>query len=398
MRFDTTSVPMSKSSLVLSAALALVASACCASTGSGGVRVDTGAKAAGPSTGSGGVHVDSGAKVADGALTSGLPTPPGAANLPRPSGAPGNLKVLDWAGFKSAVSYTFDDGQRSHIEHYAELQATGVRLTFFVNSGSMTGETDLVSTFSQAARDGHEIGNHTAHHCHADPDGTLHGAAPQTACSGTSAGADLDECTAFIKSTLGASQVWTAASPFGDQGFDAAAGERFFLNRSAAGGSVAPSDDTNPFHLPMWEPAENDTVEKFDAALDRSHAAGRWLIMLLHSIAPTTSRLYATVDISAVTGSIVHAKSLGDVWIDSMANVGAYWRGQKVLSAVTPTTSGATQTSTWTWTLPAHFPTGRTLRVRMDGGTLSQGGKTLPWDGHGYYEIALDAGALTLSP
>lgn len=93
-----------------------------------------------------------------------------------------------------------------------------------------------------------------------------------------------------------------------------------------------------------------------------------------------------------------------------MANVGAYWRGQKVLSSVTPmSTTGPsgngptrtptqTQTWTWTWTLPAHFPPGRLLRVKVDGGTLSQRGRPLPWDGHGYYEIALDAGSLTLSP
>ena len=97
-----------------------------------------------------------------------------------------------------------------------------------------------------------------------------------------------------------------------------------------------------------------------------------------------------------VTGSVAHAKSLGDVWIDSMVNVGAYWRGQKLLSAVTPATAGGGQT--WTWTLPAHFPPGKFLRVTVDGGTLSQNGTPLPWDAHGYYEIALDAGSLTLSP
>jgi hypothetical protein len=50
---------------------------------------------------------------------SGLPVPPGASDRPRPSGAPGNLTVLDWAGFKSALTYTFDDGQPSQIAHYA---------------------------------------------------------------------------------------------------------------------------------------------------------------------------------------------------------------------------------------------------------------------------------------
>jgi hypothetical protein len=76
--------------------------------------------------------------------------------------------------------------------------------------------------------------------------------------------------------------------------------------------------------------------------------------------------------------------------------VGAYWRGQKLLSSATPTISG--NTWTWTWSLPDHFPAARHLRVKVDGGTLSQGGKTLTWDPHGYYDIALDAGALTLSP
>lgn len=331
-----------------------------------------------------------------------LPVPTGAANVPRPSGTPGNLKVLDWAGFKSAVSYTFDDGQPSQIEHYAELQAAGVRLTFFVNSGSATWQADFVTTFSQAVRDGHEIGNHTAHHCHADPDGTLYtGTSTQrAACAGTSPAAELDGCTAFITSQLGAPHVWTSAWPFGDVGFAAAASERFFLNRGAWNGTVAPNDETDPFNLPIWGPAEHDTVERFDAEIDRAHASDRWIILLLHSLAPTSAPWYATVDVSAVTGSIAHAKSLGDVWIDSLVNVGAYWRAQKLIAALTPAVSGTTQAPTWIWTwkLPEHFPAGKHLRVRVDGGTLAQGGSALAWDGHGYYQVALDAGSLTLSP
>jgi hypothetical protein len=327
-----------------------------------------------------------------------LPMPPGAADVPRPSGTPGKLKVLDWAGFRSAVSYTFDDGQPSQIEHYDELAATGVRLTFFVNSASASWESDFVSTFSRAARDGHEIANHTVHHCHADPDGTLYtgtGAA-RTACAGASAAAEFDDCTTFISEKLGAPHVWTSAWPFGDAGYAAAATARFFLSRGAGPGTVAPNDETDPFNLPIWGPAEHDTVEKFNAEIDRAHASDRWVIMLLHSLAPTNFPWYATVDVSAVTGSIAHAKSLGDVWIDSLVNVGAYWRGQKIVAAVAPAVSGATRT--WTWTLPERFPPGRHLRVRVDGGSLSQGGKALAWDGHGYYEIAFDAGSLTLSP
>jgi Polysaccharide deacetylase len=386
--------------LTLTAALALVASTGCTSTCSCAVPVAS-APVGKPLVAAAGPPAPAQTPAPRSPLPE-LPAPPGAANVPSPSGTPGNLKILDWAGFKSAASYTFDDGQPSQIEHYAELQATGVRLTFFVNSASASWEADFVSTFSQAVRDGHEIGNHTVHHCHADPDGTLYtGTSTQrAACAGVSPAAEFDDCTAFITSKLGAPHVWSSAWPFGDVGFAAAATERFFLNRGAGNGTVAPNDETDPFNLPIWGPAEHDTVEKFDAEIDRAHASDRWIIMLLHSLAPTTAPWYATVDVSAVTGSIAYAKSLGDVWIDSLVNVGAYWRAQKLLAAVIPAVSGTTQAPTWiwTWTLPDHFPAGKHLRVRVDGGTLVQGGKTLTWDGHGYYEVALDAGALTLSP
>ena len=54
-----------------------------------------------------------------------LPIPAGDANVPEPSGAPGGLTVLHWAGFQGAVSYTFDDANASQIAHYDELQALG---------------------------------------------------------------------------------------------------------------------------------------------------------------------------------------------------------------------------------------------------------------------------------
>ena len=63
---------------------------------------------------------------------------------------------------------------------------------------------------------------------------------------------------------------------------------------------------------------------------------------------------------------------------------------------VSPTTSG--DATTWSWTLPDHFPPGMCLRVRTAGGTLTQNGEALSWDDHGYYHVALDAGSVTLAP
>jgi hypothetical protein len=316
-----------------------------------------------------------------------VPTPPGAGGVPKPAGAPGDLTILDWAGFKAAITYTFDDAQPSQVEHYADLQATGVRHTFYVTSSSGGFDT----AFTQAVKDGHEMGNHTVRHCHAD----------LTGCSNTSSApasvdAELDDCNSYISTHLGQSAVWTAASPFGDTGWDAPDMTRFFLNRGVGSGTIGPNDNSDPFNLPCHAAVEGEAVTSFNAVIDDVETRARWAIFLVHTIAPTSQSWYAPIDVSVITDSVAHAKSLGDVWIDSMVNVGAYWRGQKLVSAATPVAAGGGQT--WTWKRPTGFPTGRVLRVTVDGGALSQNGKTLTWDPHGYYEIALDAGSVTVTP
>jgi hypothetical protein len=233
------------------------------------------------------------------------------------------------------------------------------------------------------------MGNHTVHHCHSDLSGSSNGAA-------TSLDAEIDDCNSYITGHFGQSAVWTAASPFGDTGYDTPDMTRFFLNRGVGSGTIAANDNSDPFNLPCHAATDGETAAGFNTAIDGAQTAGRWLIFLIHTVAPTAAIWYAPIDVSVISDSVAHAKSLGDVWIDSAVNVGAYWRAQKVVSAVTPAAAGAGQT--WTWTLPAHFPPGKYLRITVDGGTPSQNGAPLSWDGHGYYEISLDAGSLTLTP
>ena len=95
--------------------------------------------------------------------SSGLPVPPGA-GMPRPSGTPGNITVLNWAGFKSAVSYTFDDTNSSQISNYAALNALGVRMTFYLitnkttefNNAGLDAGADATATRSAATRRSHQ--------------------------------------------------------------------------------------------------------------------------------------------------------------------------------------------------------------------------------------------------
>ena len=335
-------------------------------------------------TGSGGTGGTGGSK-----SLSGLPVPPGGGQ-PRPTGAPGGLTVLDWAGFKAAVSWTFDDSQPSQIAHYAELAAVQLPMTFYISTG-LGGGASYDAAWTQAVADGNEVGNHSVHHCHADLTGCSFGTALPTL------GDELDQATAYITQHEPAQGgCWTAASPFGDTGYDGADASRFLVNRGVAGGTIGARDSTDRFNLPIYLAQTGDTASIFNGKIDAAHTAGRWLIVLVHTINPTTDNWYNPVDVGEITASMSYGKGLGDVWTDSLVQVAAYWIGQKMLSAVTPVAAGDTQT--WTWTLPDHFPPGRSLRVTVTGGTLSQNGAPLPWDDHGYYEVALDAGTLTLAP
>lgn len=329
---------------------------------------------------------------------SALPAPVVAVPVAQPTGSVANLKVLPWAGFSSAVSYSFDDSSPSQIDHWPDLKAQNVRSTFYVNpSGNWYAGYD--AAMQDAVAKGNEIGNHTYHHCaFADL-----GGANLAACSaGWSVDQEMDDTTSYIKSHFGQSDVWTTAYPFGDLGYQAAAQARFFIGRSVNPGFMASGDTLDPFALQVVAhagdptPVGGDPVSVFNADLDASASQGKWTVFLFHTLLPTTNNWGLGEGVAAVTGSMQYAKGLGTVWIDSVVNIGAYWIGQKLVTNASVASSGSTKT--WSWVLPPHFPPGRVLRVTVDGGSLSQGGKTLAWDGHGYYEVALDAGSLAWAP
>ncbi|HYD53291.1 MAG TPA: polysaccharide deacetylase family protein [Gemmatimonadaceae bacterium] len=331
---------------------------------------------------------------------SGLPNP-GTGGVPRPAGPPGGLRVLDWAGFRSAVSYTLDDAQPSHLEHYDALQATGVRMTFYVSSVNAAGS---VGFWRRVVADGHELGNHTAHHCHVTfgEDPFLSGCAFGTLPADATADSEIDDVSTFLTGAVGQPGVWTMASPFGDSNWDAHAARRFVANRDVYRGMVAPGDSTDPFHLPGYMPGPPEhggipaTQAALDAVVDEARAGGKWVLFVLHSLGPTSESWYGVVDVRDLLGNVARVQAAGDVWADTVVNVAAYWRGQTLLASVEPATAAGG--TVWRWELPPNFPAGKFLRVRVDGGTLTQGGGEVPWDDHGFYEIALDARELTLRP
>ena len=299
-----------------------------------------------------------------------------ASGVPRPTGSVGNLRVLPWAGFRAAVSYTFDDANSSQIQNYAALQGLGVPLTFYLQTGKADAQSQ---TWAQAARDGHELGNHTQSH----------------QSTGANIGADTDAATDFIESRFGVT-VWTMAAPNGSAAYSEVARTRFLINRGVADRQVAPNDNSDPFNMPCYIPPTGAGAAAFNAKVDAVRNAGNWQTVLVHGFTGGTDGAFQPVPLDGFLASVNYAKSLGDVWIDTLVDVASYWLGQRLLSAANPNMSN--QVTTWSWTLPDNFPPGQFVRVVVDGGTLRQGSTDLTWDDHGYYEVALDVGSVSLSP
>ena len=329
------------------------------------------ASSAGGSTSTGGTPATAGAasfKCAN------LSFAPGTTGKTKPSGAAGGLKVLDWAGFTGAVSWTFDDANATQVSDYAQLKATGVHATFYVVP-SWVKSADI-AFWKSVPNDGNEIGNHSQSH------------------SSTASLSDLQAAQTWIQSNLGVT-AYTMAAPNGDASWATVAYQVLLLNRGVGDGlastrayTTSPYSSSNvAYNLPCFIPAKGAQAAAITAKVDEAKSANKWKTILVHGFNLNDSGTYQPVDIAQVTAAMTYTKTSG-VWPENAMNVGAYWVGQTLIPASSATSA--------TWTLPPHFPPNMCVRISTSGGTVMQKGQAVPWDDHGYFEISLDAGSVTI--
>jgi hypothetical protein len=291
---------------------------------------------------------------------------PAMTGVAKPAGAAGGLKVLDWAGFKGAASFTFDDNTPSQIPNYNALKGTGGHFTWFVVGSWLNGQSSSISSYKGTIADGQELANHTYSH------------------SSTGSQSDLQQNESFITTNFGVNAN-TMAAPNCADAWSSVAPSVMFQNRGPCGkgiATVSPRDSTSPFKLPAYLPDANESASSMSSSI----TAGKWRIFVIHGF-DSQGGTYQPVPIANVTGSMSKAVMDG-YWVEGISNVGAYWQGQKLIPESATTTA--------TWTLPAKFPTNMCVRVTTSGGTVTQKGQTIPWNDHGYYEISLDAGEVTV--
>jgi peptidoglycan/xylan/chitin deacetylase (PgdA/CDA1 family) len=304
---------------------------------------------------------------------------------PRIASEAPHVRVLPWNGHRAALTLTFDDGSPSAAnEALPVLDERGVKGTFFVTAKNLDGGA-VEATWARAEREGHELGNHTVDHCHGPDLG-------RGRC--LSARQELELCNRFIETRLGAQDVYTFAYPFVDQrgGYKRAAQSEFLLARAGKGGLVG--SETTPDWYSMdarfIEPSRGQTEKDWNAWIDEADSEKKWLVLVFHSILP--EQWFEGIPRSALESIVDHAKASDDLWIDTFVNVGAYLRAERMFEAEHPRAHG--RGFVWRWSLPRHFPPGKTLRVALDHGSLRQRGVPLEPDTTNTYTISLDAKSL----
>ena len=291
----------------------------------------------------------------------------------------GGLTVINWAGFKAAISYTFDDTNSSQISNYTKLNDLGVPLTFYLQTNKSAEIGNQV--WATARDDGHELGNHSHTHTSNPPL------------------SDLQQANMIIEQNFDVTPL-TMAAPNGTNPTQAP--NLFFINRGVNAGTVAPKSNADLFNLPCYLPPTGASTDTMNAAVNAAYNGGAWTTYLVHGFTGGSDGAYQPVGINEFVAHVENTKDRGagdpaqSMWIDTVLAVGSYFVGQKVISAATPVASG--DSSTYSWDLPAHFPTDRCVRVTVTGGNVTQDGKALPWNDRGYYEVSLDAGSLTVGP
>ena len=295
------------------------------------------------------------------------------------------MRVLPWNGHRAALTLTFDDASPSEAnEALPVLDDRGVKGTFFVTTKNLEGEA-AEETWARAEREGHELGNHTVDHCR----GSDLGRGP---C--LSAQQELERCNRFIETRLGAPDVYTFAYPFVDEhgGYKRAAEADFLLARAGAGGLVGA--ETTPDWYSMdarfIEPTRGQTEKDWNGWIDEADSKKKWLVLVFHSILP--EQWCEGIPRSALESIVEHAKASNDLWIDTFVNVGAYLRAERMFEAARPRAQA--RGFTWRWSLPHHFPPGKSLRVALDHGSLRQSGAPLVAARTGTYTVSLDARSL----
>ena len=298
-----------------------------------------------------------------------------------------SIHVLPWNGYKGAVSLTFDDGEPVHLDvAVPELNQRHLRATFFL----IVNRLPRPEEWKKVAAEGHEIGSHSLDHKH------ISELSPADEIQ------QVQEARARLQTGLSVPAL-AFAYPFVEisPGLKAAVGKFHFLARGGGGPPyLKPDAQPDWLNIPSQITLTATPLAVYQGWIDTALKDGAWTVFMIHSI-ENPQPWYEPVPKATFLGLLDHLaqRRQEGLWVAPFGEVGAYWQAQKSfeagLAAVTGTRSGH-----YTWAIPAIFPRGVVLKVRLEGEgpwKVSQGAEVLHPDADGIYSVAFDLKELSVS-
>jgi peptidoglycan/xylan/chitin deacetylase (PgdA/CDA1 family) len=289
----------------------------------------------------------------------------------------GPFTTVPWNGHSGAVSFTYDDARSSQIPNLLpQLDALKIKATFFIAVTGTGGDFEAKkAAWIQAARNGHELANHTKAHENvpADP-----AAAPM-----------ISEMAKYLRDLDPLVESVTFAYPNCNVNGKTGIGSEDFIARGCGQTSYAwatqPSDWMNIQGLILGPTNVATATGMFTAA----KSANTWVVTIVHDVKESPDQYSMT---PADNKKMLDAAVAANLWIDTYQNVAAYYRAHFVMDAVAASPTDAGWAMSWTSPHP-KMPKSVMLRVKPaattfgNSITVQQGGTTIAPESDGSYVI-----------
>ncbi len=295
------------------------------------------------------------------------------------------LQVVPWNGHKAATSLTFDDGDPSHLDIVIpELNKRGLHATFFL----IANKIDRKDDWRLALKAGHEIGNHTLDHLHANQ------------LDASQENAQVVGAQNVLQKEFGV-PIYSFAYPFSEApaGLKGWVAKTSFVARGGAPEMTFPSDKTiDWFNLPAKTTMTSYPFDSYQGWIDEDLTSGDWLVWMIHGVEGTPWG-WQPVPLKTFKQVLDYLQTK-DIWIGTFTEVGSYLRAWKTFESASIQTVGTDRI--YTWTVPDHCPANVTLLVKALPGSptfeLWQKDRKIASDAKGAYRVFFNAGTLTLRP
>lgn len=229
-------------------------------------------------------------------------------------------------GKKAALSLTFDDARPSQIDTGMPILDTyRVNATFYVSPDNL--EKNLAG-WKQAAKKGHEIGNHTmTHPCTGNYAFSRENALEDYTLDRMAR--EIDDATAIILEKLGVRPT-SFAYPCGQMFVGRGQGVKSYVplvaKRFLTGRGWLGEDANDPAFCDLAQllamESDGKSFEQLKLIIDKAVEEGRWVIFCGHEIGQGG---YQTTVAGTVEKLCQYAKDPANgIWVDTVENIGEY--------------------------------------------------------------------------